>query len=210
MCTLQYQNSSEDQPRYTDRAARSLIKLFNIDDISWQQEMDLIEKLIEEAKAASTGGDVNLAGAITSSNTRQCLSSDPSYDMNHLTGLRYRLKAVGGHDHPVRELGVQHKVGAKMSKMKMIRNCKDCCCVNHCLLTGHDRSDVSFDHFEASVEYKFPNMLDKSWNESEDYEQGVIDTVPLVEDRLMSLLCAVNTDFTGMETEPDALVDSSF
>ena len=97
-----------------------------------------------------------------------------------------------------------------MSKMKMIRNCKDCCCVNHCLLTGHDRSDVSFDHFEASVEYKFPNMLDKSWNESEDYEQGVIDTVPLVEDRLMSLLCAVNTDFSGMETEPDALVDSSF
>ena len=209
-CTVLYQNSSEDQPRYTDRAARSLIKLFNIDDISWQQEMDLIEKLIEEAKAASTGGDVNLAGAITSSNTRQCLSSDPSYDMNHLTGLRYRLKAVGGHDHPVRELGVQHKVGAKMSKMKMIRNCKDCCCVNHCLLTGHDRSDVSFDHFEASVEYKFPNMLDKSWNESEDYEQGVIDTVPLVEDRLMSLLCAVNTDFSGMETEPDALVDSSF
>ena len=92
-CTVQYQNSSEDQPCYTDRAARSLIKLFNIDDISWQQEMDLIEKLIEEAKAASTGGDVNLAGAITSSNTRQCLSSDLSYDMNHLTGLRYRLKS---------------------------------------------------------------------------------------------------------------------
>ena len=53
-------------------------------------------------------------------------------------------------------------------------------------------------------------MLDKSWNESEDYEQDVLDTIPLVEDKLMSLLCAVNTDFTDLETEPVASVDSSF
>ena len=69
---------------------------------------------------------------------------------------------------------------------------------------------VSFDHLKATVEDKFSNMLDKSWNEFEDYEQGVIDTLPLVEDKLMSLLCAVNTDFTNLETEPDASVDSSF
>merc|ERR1719233_1381725 len=48
--TVQYQNSSEEGPRYTDRAARSLIKLFNIDDKSWQEDMDLVEKLIDEAK----------------------------------------------------------------------------------------------------------------------------------------------------------------
>ena len=69
---------------------------------------------------------------------------------------------------------------------------------------------MSCDHLEAAVEDKFPNMLDKSWNEFEDYVQDVPDTLPLVEDKLMLLLCAVNTDFTGMETEPDASVDSSF
>ena len=106
--------------------------------------------------------------------------------------------------------GVQHRVGAKMSKIKMVKNCKVCCCVNHCLLTGHERNDVSCDHLEAAVEDEFPNMLDKSWNEFEDYEQDVLDTLPLVEDKLMSLLCAVNTDFTDLETEPDASVDSSF
>ena len=31
-----------------------------------------------------------------------------------------------------------------------------------------------------------------------------------VEDKLMPLLCAVNMDFTDLETEPDALVDCSF
>ena len=60
------------------------------------------------------------------------------------------------------------------------------------------------------MEDKFPNMLDKSWNKFEYYEQDVLNTLPLVEDKLMLLFCAVNTDFTGVETEPDASVDSSF
>ena len=76
------------------------------------------------------------------------------------------------------------------------------------MLTG--RNDVSCDHLEAAVEDKFSNMLDKSWNEFEDYKQDVLNALPLVEDKLMLLLCAVNTDFTGLETEPDASVDSSF
>ena len=97
-----------------------------------------------------------------------------------------------------------------MSKMKMLKSCKKCCCVNHCLLTGHERSDISFDHLEAAVEDKFFNMLGKSWNEFEDYEQGVLITLPLVVDKVMLLLFAVNTDFTGLENEPDASVDSSF
>ena len=78
------------------------------------------------------------------------------------------------------------------------------------MLTGHERNDVSCDHLEAAVEDEFPNMLDKSWNEFKDYELDVLDTLPLVEDKLMSLLCAVNMDFTDLETEPDASVDSSF
>ena len=69
---------------------------------------------------------------------------------------------------------------------------------------------MSCDHLEAAVEDKFPNMLDKSWNEFEDYVQDVPDTLLLVEDKLMLLLCAVNTDFIGLEIEPDASVDSCF
>ena len=46
---ISYQNASEDIARFTERGARSLIKLFNIDDNSWQQEMDVVSKLIDEA-----------------------------------------------------------------------------------------------------------------------------------------------------------------
>ena len=91
------------------------------------------------------------------------------YDMNHVTGLRYRLKAVSDHNHPVRELGVQHRVGAKVVKTKMMKNCKECCCANHCRLTGHDKNDMSLDNYkDTAMEHKFPAMLDKSWNEFED------------------------------------------
>ena len=41
----------------------------------------------------------------------------------------------------------------------------------------------------ARSKYKFPNMLDQSWNEFKDYKQDVLDTLPLVEDKLMLLLC---------------------
>ena len=100
-----------------------LIKLFHIDDLSWQQEMDLVEKLIAESKVAE--------------------NAVISYDMNHLSGLRYRLKAVTDHDRPVRELGVQHRAGAKVAKMKVVQTCKKCCCTSHCLLTSHAKGDDS-------------------------------------------------------------------
>ena len=50
----------------------------------------------------------------------------------------------------------------------------------------------------------------RSVHEFEEYEQDMPDTLPLVKNKLMLLFCAVNTDFTDMETEPDASVDSSF
>ena len=50
----------------------------------------------------------------------------------------------------------------------------------------------------------------RSVHEFEEYEQDMPDTLPLVKNKLMLLFCPVNTDFTDMETEPDASVDSSF
>ena len=74
-CTVQYQNASENVARYTDRAARSLIKLFNIDDANWQEDMDLVEKLIKEV-------NYKMEEAVE------------KYTMNFVRGLKVRLKAV--------------------------------------------------------------------------------------------------------------------
>ena len=60
-CTIEYQNSTESQPRYTDIVACTFIKLFHVDDL----------KIIAENKNAGN------------------LATVTNYDMNHLTGLRY-------------------------------------------------------------------------------------------------------------------------
>ena len=54
------------------------------------------------------------------------------------------------------------------------------------------------------------NRAVRSVHEFEEHEQDMPDTLPLVKNKLMLLFCPVNTDFTDMETEPDASVDSSF
>ena len=46
--SVQYQNASENKPRTTDRAARTLIKLFNIDDTFWNDDMAEVEKLVNK------------------------------------------------------------------------------------------------------------------------------------------------------------------
>ena len=47
---VENRNSSEESSRTTDRAVRSLIKLFNIDDEGWQSDMAQVEKLLESVK----------------------------------------------------------------------------------------------------------------------------------------------------------------
>ena len=188
--TVQYQNSGESQPRFTDRAARSLIKLFHVDDVSWQEDMDTVEKLI---------ADVKKDKAIDDEKTE---ATAQLYTMNHTgEGLRYRLAAVAGYDCPVREVGVQHRPSAKIAKAKIVRPCSECCCSSHCMLTDHGNGggDVSLNVIGGDVikDYEFVNLLDRSWLEFNEYQEEMIN-LPMEQDAFMSLLCAVNTDF-GLE-----------
>ena len=188
---VQYQNSGESHPRSTDRAARSLIKLFNVDDVSWQQEMDLVEKLIDEVKDVKS--EVNAQ----------------HYVMDHTgEGLRYRLTAVSGYDRPEREIGVQHRPSAKFARAKMVQPCDKCCCSSHCHLTSHGGKDVvpldvSFlgvASLDDNQQYEFADLMDRSWMDRDEYQGELLEMVSLEQDQFMSLLCAVNTDLEE-ETE---------
>ena len=171
-CTVQYQNISENIPRYSDRAARSLIKLFNIDDASWQEDMDLVEKLIKEMNEDKE-------------------EIVKKYTMNFMTGLKVRLKAVGDHDLPQREAGVQHSVKAKMTKLKMTKGCDNCCCYSHCMMNEHGRTAGTLDiDVELYKESLFPNLLDRTLDKFEDYKAELLDKASMVN----CLPYAVHTD----------------
>ena len=107
---------------------------------------------------------------------------------------------------------------AVIPKLMKIRKWFDC--------KAESEGDAYFRKIESDLSSKWtvgkvsdvvkdqPSYTDRaasSVHEFEENEQDVPDTLALVENKLMLLLCTtVNTDFTGLETEPDASVDSSF
>ena len=179
---VRYQNANESFPRYTDRAARSLCKLMHIDDTDWRQEMDLIEKLIEDVKKDGNG--------------------EVLYSMAHTgAGLRYRLKAVGGYDKPGRSIGVQYNPDALIARSNVSFHCKLCCCSSHCQLTFHAKKDKPM---PMPVELQIANtspdvdvlLMDRSWDNFDDYENELADGVPMEQsrDKFMSFICAINAN----------------
>ena len=75
---VEYHNpgGSFTQKQITDRAARSLVKLFNIEDSTWKEDMQEVEKVIKAMKEDKT--DVNLikSNQATMENTRKRLKTN--------------------------------------------------------------------------------------------------------------------------------------
>jgi hypothetical protein len=45
---VRYHNADNATPQFTDRAVRSLVRLFNIDELDWQQDLDRVARLCQE------------------------------------------------------------------------------------------------------------------------------------------------------------------
>jgi len=58
---------------------------------------------------------------------------------------------------------------------------------------------------ELCKESLFPGLLDRAWDQFEDYRVQMFDDLPMVQDKLMSMLYAVNIDLDqdGVDAEDD-------
>ena len=184
---VQYQNFGENTPRFTDRSARSLIKLFHIDDQNWQDDMAEVEKLVKELQKDKDDDAANAK----------------SYSITHCggEGLRFRLTATSGNDVVARVEGVQHRNSAKAARSKLRKCCKNCCCSSHCNLVDHEALGVLI----SRQQVKFPGMKDRSYIYETTELEEEMSHVTLEDDPLMSLICAVDTDLAG---DGSALVDT--
>ena len=171
---VKYQNAKEDKPRFTDRAARSIIKLFNIDDTTWQDDMNAVEVLI---KAVQKEDEENEHVDTTINN------------------VRIRHGGVGGYDKPKRDEGVQYNTAAKIARSKLAKTCKKCCCSYHCVIEDHGKAAVPIvvDGINYGQEHLYSNLFDSSWDNTEQYEENLVNiTTPA--DHFMSLVCALQLD----------------
>ena len=195
---VKYQNSSEDAPRTTFRAARSLIKLFNIDDQTWQLDMAKVEELM---KAVDTDVDVVQNQEAVFSDVKcvvkkkRKLSSKEipaEYVMTPVSGdLKVKFTAV--HQSQVcQDAQLGEKLSAWLAKKKA---CKLCCCSSHCSINVHGASSSQVGMTQQQVHYQ--GMLDRSWLDELEYEEDV-HVEPVYKDFFMDLICAVNMDLTGV------------
>ena len=176
---IQYQNATEDSPRFTKRGARSVVKLFNLEDTdTWVNDMDEVEKLLKVLEE------------------EDILSLDGSHCNQKKIGAKLgRSKPV---QHVSLALEAKEKIVQKLSYAKTFK-CSNCCCSSHCGLTGHNRNDVRISSSNSWCQcavLEFSNLLDGSWSMVEEYvEMLEEDSTNVVQSDLTSLLTAFNMDF---------------
>ena len=93
--------------------------------------------------------------------------------------------------------GVQYRAVARVARKKIIKPCKTCCCVSHCLVTEHGPTTVPVvvNHYCYDKEHLFNYMPDRSWQGLEEYEEEMF-SLAYKDNTLMSLICSVNLDLT--------------
>ena len=67
---VRYHNADHSQPQYTERAVRSLVRLFNVDELDWQYDLERIDKICQETDFCYETSDVQ-ALALMSQNSLQ-------------------------------------------------------------------------------------------------------------------------------------------
>ena len=74
---IRYHNSNEGASRTTDRSVRGVVKLFNVDEASWKQDMDSIQTLLQQCGINAVVEEVAEPTGQPSSSASLSLSGEP-------------------------------------------------------------------------------------------------------------------------------------
>ena len=218
--TVAYRNFGENFNRLTNRAARSLVRIFSIDEGCIQEDLSELQKRIDKLRdrAGDDAADQDQAedGLPTQHQVTRDgldLQDDGSHQVPPATLVRGKPSAqpqVGLHQHldvhHSREaqvvLGLDHGqvtpcrsviYQVKESKKKL-KACSKCCCPEHCRVTNHNTQ-----HWKKATELCNPFTLSTMVNiqddhyeyEEENYEDDILSSQDS-DDGLTSVLMSIN------------------
>ena len=168
---VQIKIAYEKEPRFTERAARSssLVKLFISLVTTLVDNKNTFEKVADALKKED-----EVEGELVKQVEHEVATS------------QIRLQ---------RGEGVQYRAVARVARKKMIKPCKTCCCISHCLVTEHGPKAVPVvvNHYCYDKEHLFDNVLDRFWQGLEEYKEEMF-SLAYKDNTLMSLICSVNLD----------------
>ena len=173
---VRYYNHNENEARFTDRAVRSLVKIFNVEDNYFIRDMSEVETLMKTLEEKAEGEP-----------------SDDNHDVDEKTVKPTKLKKdADGTYH------VQHAVD-----VDAVKPC-GCCCVSHCKMNEHKEvrgkmmyvSLVEKDGAMVDEEVEFPNIYERdlftgTFDDDAERSGLVVDS----QDEIYDILTSLETKF---------------
>ena len=163
---VQFLNAYEKEPRFADKAERSLFKLFNGQVTIWVDNMNTVEKVIDALKKEDVEGE-----------------------------LADRVKHDVAIDQMKLQRGEVNQRCAISRVTNKINTCKTCCCVSQSQIGEQEYKaiPVVVKHDSYGKDNLFDNMLDRSRLRLDEFEDQMC--IPVNKDNtIMFLICSVTLD----------------
>ena len=174
---VRYYNHNENEARFTDRAVRSLVKIFNVEDNYFIRDMSEVETLMKTLEEKAEGEP-----------------SDDNHDVDEKTVKPTKLKKDADGTYRV-----QHAVD-----VDAVKPC-GCCCVSHCKMNEHKEVRGKMMYVSlvcekngaiVDEEVEFPNIYERdlftgTFDDDAERSGLVVDS----QDEIYDILTSLETKF---------------
>ena len=190
--TVRYHNHGDTSAKYTDRAVRSLVKLFSLDDNYFIEDMAHVERL--------------MSGHVTGGDTPAVTPPDASSDQGPVSGVTSADASVSGDQVPgsshvsvivpngnlsERQTEAAPVVDSLSGRQHTLSHCQ-CCCSGHCTFshfTGAGRMvPIPDDIISHDIVYEVDTD-----NDGETGDDAI--PLPCVQDQFLQMLLCLETKF---------------
>ena len=170
---VRYHNSGETNARLSDRAVRSLVRIFNVEDNYFIRDMAEVEEMIKML------------------NEKAADDSDETPVLNKKVKPTKLVKVADG--------GWVRKED-ESEVMTAHRSC-ECCCPGHCKFNVHNMAGSLMGvNFANKVDtdfgqLEFPNIFESYLFDEEDYDVPIKSNLVVEKDKLYDVITSLETDF---------------
>ena len=203
--TVAYRNYKEEFDRLTNRAVRSLVKIFSIDEDCIQEDLARLQERIDRLNCAGGDGhDDEEAGQ--EGDVQQDLQAAAVHEVKLPHIYQVVMSTAGDIEEdtvePELTLLTQEQV-ALLGIQRRTKSCDQCCCFSHCRVSNHHtvmwkKANEFTNPFMMStmVDVEDENMEDFNISGSKQMEDFFSEE-KFMGDGFTDLLMNVNTDFSG-------------
>ena len=189
---VMYRNSQEDFNRITNRAVRTLVKLFALDENCIQDDLAVLQRRIDRLSGTTSPPDIEDQNFDAASVLNQKVSGEvKSGKLFYVRNTNF-LEAVSLND--------ENKITLPRPAVNV---CDRCCCYEHCRIWSHSRSQ-----WKKALEYSNPFQAGaiEDCDGEKDYFAANVDEYTAADGDMMNVLLQTNVNFDSIWSSRSLMV----